>query len=159
MYSWYVVQVKPGQALKAQRELDHQGFETYLPLVTAEQIKKGKRTVVESPLFPGYLFIYLSKEASNWRPIRSTRGVAKVVSFGVVPAVMPTAAILAIKQQLKGKDAEQQWAPDDSVSIANGPFKDLNAVFVEYDGEQRAFVLLELLGRWQKMSVSLDQLL
>jgi transcriptional antiterminator RfaH len=28
-------------------------------------------------------------------------------------------------------------------------------VFVEYDGEQRAFLLLELLGRWQKVSVEL----
>jgi transcriptional antiterminator RfaH len=158
MYNWFVIQAKPGQLLKAQIELEQQGFETYLPLLKTEQIKKGKRVETETPLFPGYLFIYLSKEESNWRPIRSTRGVAKLISFGNEPAIVPTAAINAIRAQLRHTDSEQQFTKDDRVSISEGPFKDLQAVFVEYDGEQRAFVLLELLGRWQKMSVELSVL-
>ena len=158
MYNWFVIQAKPGQLLKAQIELEQQGFETYLPLLKTEQIKKGKRVETEAPLFPGYLFIYLSKEESNWRPIRSTRGVAKLISFGNEPAIVPTAAINAIRAQLRHIDSDQQFSKDDRVSISEGPFKDLQAVFVEYDGEQRAFVLLELLGRWQKMSVDLSVL-
>ena len=62
----------------------------------------------------------------------------------------------AIRVQLRHTDAEQPFRKDDKVSISDGPFKDLQAVFIEYDGEQRAFVLLELLGRWQKMSVELS---
>lgn len=158
MYNWFVIQAKPGQLLKAQVELEQQGFETYLPLLKIEQIKNGKRTEIESPLFPGYLFIYLSKEESNWRPIRSTRGVAKLISFGNEPATVPTAVVNAIRAQLRQTDSEQRFSKDDKVSISEGPFKDLQAVFVEYDGEQRAFVLLELLGRWQKMSVELSEL-
>jgi len=158
MYNWYVIQSKPGQLLKAQAELEQQGFETYLPLIKTEQIKKGKRLEVETPLFPGYLFIYLSKDESNWRPIRSTRGVAKLISFGNEPAVVPTAIINTIRAELRHTESERQFSKDDRVSIAEGPFKDLQAVFVEYDGEQRAFVLLELLGRWQKMSIELSAL-
>lgn len=158
MYNWFVIQSKPGQLLKAQFELEQQGFETYLPLLKTEQIKNGKRTEIESPLFPGYLFIYLSKEESNWRPIRSTRGVAKLISFGNEPATVPTAVVNAIRAQLRQTDSEHRFSKDDKVSISEGPFKDLQAVFVDYDGEQRAFVLLELLGRWQKMSVELSAL-
>lgn len=158
MYNWYVIQSKPGQLLKAQAELEQQDFETYLPLIKTEQIKKGKRLEVETPLFPGYLFIYLSKDESNWRPIRSTRGVAKLISFGNEPAIVPTAIINTIRAELRHTDSERQFSKDDKVSISEGPFKDLQAVFVEYDGEQRAFVLLELLGRWQKMSVELSAL-
>jgi transcriptional antiterminator RfaH len=158
MYNWFVIQSKPGQLFKAQVELEQQGFETYLPLFKTEQIKQGKRTEIETPLFPGYLFIYLSKEESNWRPIRSTRGVAKLISFGSEPAIVPTAAVNAIRAQLRHTDSEKQFSKDDKVSINEGPFKELQAVFLEYDGEQRAFVLLELLGRWQKMSVELSAL-
>ena len=158
MYNWFVIQSKPGQLFKAQFELEQQGFETYLPLLKTEQIKQGKRTEIETPLFPGYLFIYLSKEESNWRPIRSTRGVAKLISFGNEPAIVPTAVVNAIRAQLRHSDSEKQFSKDDKVSINEGPFKDLQAVFLEYDGEQRAFVLLELLGRWQKMSVELSVL-
>ena len=158
MYNWFVIQSKPGQLLKAQTELEQQGFETYLHLIKTEQIKKGKRLEVEQPLFPGYLFIFLSKDESNWRPIRSTRGVAKLISFGNEPAVVPMEVVNAIRTQLRHSYSEQQFSKDDRVSISEGPFKDLQAVFVEYDGEQRAFVLLELLGRWQRMSIELSAL-
>lgn len=158
MYNWFVIQSKPGQLLKAQAELEQQDFETYLPLIKTEQIKKGKRLEVEQPLFPGYLFIFLSKDESNWRPIRSTRGVAKLISFGNEPAVVPMEVVNAIRTQLRHSYSEQQFSKDDRVSISEGPFKDLQAVFVEYDGEQRAFVLLELLGRWQRMSIELSAL-
>ena len=136
--------------------MEQQGFETYLPFLKTEQIKKGKRVEVEVPLFPGYLFIFLSTEESNWRPIRSTRGVARLISFGNEPAIVPMDVVNAIRAQLRHNDAEQSFRKDDMVSISDGPFKDLQAVFIDYDGEQRAFVLLELLGRWQKMSVELS---
>jgi transcriptional antiterminator RfaH len=84
--------------------------------------------------------------------------VAKLISFGNEPAIVPTAVVNAIRTQLRHSDSEKQFSKDDKVSINEGPFKDLQAVFVEYDGEQRAFVLLELLGRWQRMSVELSAL-
>lgn len=33
-------------------------------------------------LFPGYLFIQLDQLNDNWHPIRSTRGVNQLVTFG-----------------------------------------------------------------------------
>ena len=82
--------------------------------------------------------------------------MARLISFGNEPAIVPIDVVNAIRAQLRHNDAEQSFRKDDKVSISAGPFKDLQAVFIEYDGEQRAFVLLELLGRWQKMSVELS---
>ncbi len=158
MYNWYVIQTKPGQTDRAQIELENQGFDTYLPKMPVDVIKRGKRTVEDKPLFPGYLFIYLSELESNWRPIRSTRGVAKLVSFGSQPAIMPADAVMAIRRQLGDKAPLQSLHSDQPVEITEGPFKDLNAIFVEYDGEKRAFVLLELLGRWQRLSIDLENI-
>jgi transcriptional antiterminator RfaH len=158
MYNWYLIQAKPGQAKKAQDELDNQGFDTYLPEISVEKIVRGKRSEKLEALFPGYLFIYLSTEESNWRPIRSTRGVAKVVRFGETPAIVPADAIANIRAQLKGQTAESEFTPDTAVNITDGPFKGLQAIFQGYDGEQRAFLLLELLGKWQRLSLDLDKL-
>ncbi len=42
MYNWFVIQAKPGQLLKAQAELEQQGYlRPYLPMLKTEQIKKG----------------------------------------------------------------------------------------------------------------------
>lgn len=157
-YNWYLIQAKPGQAAKAQVELENQGFDTYLPIIDVEKRVRGKLTTKSEPLFPGYLFIFLSEIDSNWRPIRSTRGVAKIVSFGPNPAVVPAEAVSAIRAQLKGLEAEPEFKPDMAVNITDGPFKGLNAVFAGYDGEERAFLLLELLGKWQRLSIDLKDL-
>ena len=40
------------------------------------------------PLFPGYIFLRLSKENDDWGPIRSSRGVIGVVKFGsYIPSI------------------------------------------------------------------------
>ncbi len=157
-YRWYVVQSKPGQAEKAAQELRNQGFEVFLPLVKVEKLKRGKRVEQEEPLFPGYLFIELSEVASNWRPIRSTRGVARVITFGNQPAVVPDDVVEQLRDSLKQQAEMRTLEPNQPVRITEGPFANLNAVFTEYDGEKRAFLLLELLGQWQRLSIPLDAL-
>lgn len=157
-YKWYVVQSKPGQAEKAAQELQNQGFEVFLPRVSVERLKRGKRTEQEEPLFPGYLFIELSEVASNWRPIRSTRGVARLITFGNRPAVVPDEVVEQLRDSLRQHAQQCTLKPNQPVAITEGPFANLNAVFTEYDGEKRAFLLLELLGQWQRLSVPLSAL-
>lgn len=158
MYNWYLIQAKPGQALKAQQELENQAFDTYLPMIEVEKIVRGKRTQKREALFPGYLFIYLSTEESDWRPIRSTRGVAKIVRFGDSPAIVPADAVANIRAQLRDQVVETEFTAQSTVRVTDGPFKGLDAIFQSYDGEERAFLLLELLGKWQRISIDLDKL-
>jgi len=155
-YKWYAVQSKPGQAERAEQELRNQGFEVFLPLITVEKLQRGKRVEKIEPLFPGYLFIELSELASNWRPIRSTRGVARILTFGDKPAIVPDDVIELLRDSLKHAADKPSLEPNQTVRIASGPFNNLNAVFVEYDGEKRAFLMLELLGQWQRLSLPLN---
>lgn len=158
-FNWYVVQAKPGQVERAAAELENQGFDVFLPKISIEKLKRGKRVELVEPLFPGYLFIYLSEMESNWRPIRSTRGVAKMITFGNTPAIVPHEVIETLRSKLRSeKEPEHQLKVNQKVEIAEGPFRGLDAVFLQYDGEQRAFLLLELLGRWQKLSVDLKDI-
>lgn len=158
MYQWYLVQAKPGQAAKAQVQLENQGFDTYLPLINVMKTVRGKLTEKQEPLFPGYLFIYLSMQESNWRPIRSTLGVARVVSFGGEPAIVPSDAVMQIRNQLRGQATQAAFETSEPIDIIGGPLKGLKAIFDGYDGDQRAFLLLELLGKWQRISVEFDKL-
>ena len=156
-YHWYVVQAKPGQTERAYRELENQGFEVFLPEIGVEKIRRGKRTQILEPMFPGYLFIYLSEVTSNWRPIRSTRGVARLIVFGDTPARVPHAVIDAIRDHLRAPVRDvSAYKPRQPVRITEGPFVGLEALFEQYDGEQRAFLLLDMLGRWQKLSIDLN---
>ncbi|RML53195.1 Transcription antitermination protein RfaH, partial [Pseudomonas syringae pv. maculicola] len=47
--------------------------------------KIAAKAQVEEALFPGYLFIHMDQVHDNWYPIRSTRGVSRIVTFGGHP--------------------------------------------------------------------------
>lgn len=71
---WYLVKAKPGEELRAVENLENQEFEAYCPVY----LESGRNTV----LFPGYVFVYLcSKDLERYHKIRSTRGVARIVTF------------------------------------------------------------------------------
>ena len=81
MKNWYLIQTKPKQEEVASLNLINQDFEIYYPKT------KIKDKVIA--LFPRYIFIQLDDKNQNWSPIRSTKGVANFVRFGVKFAKVP----------------------------------------------------------------------
>src|SRR4051812_8030711 len=82
---WYLVHTKPRQERVALENLERQGFQCYLPTLPSERLRQGLLALSLEPLFPRYLFIRLGEggSARSWMPIRSTRGVSRLVSFGL----------------------------------------------------------------------------
>lgn len=95
---WYLVQCRPRQDERAQEHLVRQGYQFYRPQHSCERIERGRLQVKLQPIFPGYLFITLSAEA-NWAPLRSTRGVARVVGFGGMPVRVDARLITQLQQR------------------------------------------------------------
>lgn len=62
---WYVIHTKPRQEKRALLNLEQQGYECYLPMITVEKLRKGVLSVVEEPLFARYLFIRLDVSLSG----------------------------------------------------------------------------------------------
>lgn len=154
--SWYLLQCKPRQDERAQEHLMRQGYHCYRPQHSCERIERGRLQVKLQSLFPGYLFIALSAEA-NWAPLRSTRGVTRVVGFGGMPVRVDARLITQLQQR-----AEQISKPvlqeGESVRITEGSFAELDAIFMAMDGDERVFLLLNLLNRQQQISVPLTSI-
>ena len=154
---WYVIHTKPRQEVRAHENLARQGYQTWLPLLEVEKVRRGKLSRVTEPMFSRYLFIRLDKTQSNWSPIRSTLGVSKLVSFGNVPAVVPDTLIEAL-QQTEGTHQEQLLQEGDSVQFVDGPLKGLEGILQQRDGELRALVLIELINQPQSVTARLEDL-
>jgi len=96
MKHWYAIHTKPRQEEHAAVHLRRQEFEIYLPRIKqARRFRQRWRDMIE-PLFPRYLFIRLDLGNDNVAPIRSTRGVSKLVSFNGLPATVPEPLIDAL---------------------------------------------------------------
>src|SRR5699024_5665260 len=77
---WYLIQTRPRQEARAHEHLANQGFEVFYPRLTVARLNKGQESQRQEPLFPNYLFVRLRAGTDNWSPIRSTRGVLRMVT-------------------------------------------------------------------------------
>lgn len=150
---WYLVQCKVGETLRALENLENQHYQCFMPLMRVEKIRKRKRVILEEPLFPGYLFIHLDQLVDDWQPIRSTRGVARLVAFGGMPLAVDQAFINELQSRCSIQKAMQTLRKGEKVRITEGPFRELEAVFESFDGDERVVLLLSFLHRQQRLVV------
>lgn len=151
--SWYVVQCKAKESFRAAENLQNQGFEVFHPFIVVEKLRAGKLKLVEEPLFPYYLFIHLNNVTDNWRPIRSTRGVLKLLAFGNMPINIADDLIEQLKQRIQ-PTPDQPFKAGDQVRIEGGPFKGLKAIFASQHGDERVILLLNLLQQQQRIEMA-----
>ena len=87
----------------------------------------------------------------NWTPIRSTKGISNFVRFGLSFAIVPNKIISMIKiQQQQTIEKLFNIYSHDSVEIQSGAFKGQQAIFQNYNSNDRVTVLLKLIGQHQE---------
>lgn len=151
MRRWYLLKTKVREERRAQENLENQRYQTYLPKIRLFSRSRGSVKERIEPLFPGYLFILLDVKDDNWAPIRSTRGVLQIVRFGASPASLSTDIVESLKaKEVNGHiDTPNELAikPGDKVTVMDGCFEGLEAVFCCHSGEERSIVLLNVIGK------------
>ncbi len=156
--SWYLVHSKPRQEKTALINLELQGYECYLPMFSAEKLRQRVLSVIDEPLFPRYLFIRLDTglSAKGWGPIRSTKGVSRLVSFGNEPAKIDDRLVHLLHSQENVHQTQPQglFAKGERVMIVEGVFAGLDAIYQMIDGEGRVMVLIELISTPVQMRVA-----
>lgn len=158
---WFVVHTKPRQEARALQNLERQGFCCFLPTLAKKKTTRQGLKVVQEPLFTRYLFIDLDTTLSgkSWAPIRSTLGVARLVTFGIEPAKVDARLIEFLKEQQSRQEAPPSpYREGDKVVIQSGPFAGLEAVYQMDDGERRAMVLIELIQKPTKLQIDITEI-
>jgi transcriptional antiterminator RfaH len=148
---WYLIHTKPRQEKSALQNLTQQGYACYLPILPTEKLRQGSLTVADEPLFPRYLFIQLGMgdSARSWSPIRSTKGVSRLVSFGNEPAKVDDRLIDLLKSQEDAVQGQPQrlFTRGERVRLTDGAFAGIEGIYQMADGESRVMVLIELLSK------------
>lgn len=156
MKQWYLLRTKPRQERLALQHLQNQSYEVYLPLVQVEKIRHGVRSLIEEPLFPRYLFVRLDETGSkSWAPVNSTVGVSQLVKFGSRFAQVSQDLVVWVQEQARIIRPAPEFSEGELVSIVDGPFRGMKAIFEAYDGEKRAILLLSLLTKMTKAKFDL----
>ena len=74
MDNWYLIQFKRNSHRIAERNLNKQGFKTFLPLHDFTKRRGSEFLTSTKPLFPGYMFVSTQADGAPWYKISSTLG-------------------------------------------------------------------------------------
>jgi len=151
---WFILQYKPNAHHKAIKNLNRQGFETFLPLFDATARKLSRFVNTSIPLFPGYMFVRFDKAESEWHKINNSYGVSRLITFDSNLKSIPTSFVdhLMKRYDLSGKLIPiQKLKKGDHVTVLKGPFANFMATVEKYEADQRIWILMDLMGRKTKI--------
>ena len=163
MRDWFTVQTHARAEFAAQKNLERQGYTTYLPLIRKTRKHARKIDLVAVPLFPRYIFVCLNPEVDGLSRVRYSKGVANIVSFGLKPAVISQKNL----QSLWDKEDEdgfinfrksEKFMPGDQVSIINGIFAKSSGIIEKISGNDRVLLLLDLLDQQLRLNTSRESI-
>ena len=156
---WFAVAAKPRQEHVAELNLKRQGYNAVLPLIEVRKRRQNKWTTVTEPLFPGYLFVRLELGKDSLAPICSTLGCRDLVRIGSGLVPVPDDVMeQLLSLNSSPKTSEVLFSGGDQIAIAAGPLAGLQGIFKQVKGDDRAEVLLALLGKERSITFALDDL-
>lgn len=158
---WFVVHCYPNKEFFASRNLNNQGFGTYIPRF--KKLRKHSRKVdtVLAPLFPRYFFVNLDKKLTNWGSINYTPGVNYLLKDSEgLPASIPNYIIHELQQNHDDQGAVnlavlEIFKPGDKVRILDGAFANHIAIYEQMTDTQRVQLLINLIQQPVKISIPL----
>ena len=156
---WFILQFKSNSHHLAAKNLNRQGFETFLPLHDTTSRRLSRFMNASKPLFPGYMFIRFDRAESEWHKINNTYGVSRLITFNsslksipttfidsLIKRYNPTGKLIPIKKLKKG----------DHVTVLKGPFANFIATVEKYEADQRIWILMDLMGKKTKIQTPSD---
>jgi transcriptional antiterminator RfaH len=154
---WLLAYTKPRAEKIAEENLLRQGFDCFLPWISVQKRRRRQWQWIDEPLFPRYVFVGTTPEQS-WAPVRSTLGVAALVRFGAQFATVPAGLITDLRRAAsEGPERQMRFTQGQKVQITGDTYSSITGVFEMQEGDDRARVLVDMLGRSASVVVPLAQ--
>ena len=155
VHLWYALYVRSRYEKKVAKQLQDRQIEYFLPLISRLRQWKDRKKMVEIPLFPGYIFVYIAlKDKLN---VLTIDGVVWLVGFESQPTPIPESQIENVRRLLdhpKLIEVSPCINKGDWVEISYGPFAGVQGQLIQQNGRRRILVGIDLIQ--QAVSVEVD---
>jgi transcriptional antiterminator NusG len=157
---WYVVQVVSGQEKKVKKTLEEslsskglagQIEEILIPTEHVSEVKRGKQTISEKKMWPGYIMVKMVFSDESWAYLINTPGVLGFPG-GDKPHPLSDKEVGELLQQIEerksGPVAKHKVDVGDRVKITDGVFVNFTGTVMEVNHDKgRISVLVSIFGR------------
>lgn len=180
---WYVVHTYSGMENRVKQNLEARVvtlnmedyiYEAIVPTEQVDELRGNQRKTVTRTVLPGYVLIRMDLTDESWSTVRHTPSVTGFVGHAQNPVpisledvekMLAPSVIAAVQAEQKGAKRVKRKAEvvdfevGDNVQVDDGPFAGMHATITELNiHNQRAKVLVELLGRETPMELTFAQI-
>ena len=166
---WYVAHTYTGYENKVKdsiekivenRGLGHLIYDVKVPSVSEHVLdengkpvldKNGEEKIVETKLFPSYVFVKMTMTDESWHVVRNITGVTGFVGPGSEPTPLTDAEVEMFSVEVVVSE-EITLNVGDKVNVISGPFEGYSGVIQEISEEDKA---LTILASTEKHDISL----
>ena len=147
---WYVAHTYTGYENKVKdniekivenRGLGHLIYDVKVPIETSiETNDKGEEKVIETKLFPSYVFVKMTMTDESWHVVRNITGVTGFVGPGSEPTPLTDAEIEMFSVEVN--EEEFMFKIGDRVEVVTGIFQGYSGILQEISEDKKQLVIL-----------------
>ena len=146
---WYVAHTYTGYENKVKdsiekmvenRGLGHLIYDVKVPIeTTVEKNDKGEEKIVETKLFPSYVFVKMTMNDESWHVVRNITGVTGFVGPGSEPTPLTEEEIEMFSVEVS---EEFKFKLGDRVKVVSGVFEGYSGVLQEISEDKKSLTIL-----------------
>ena len=146
---WYVAHTYTGYENKVKdsiekmvenRGLGHLIYDVKVPIETSvEKNDKGEEKIVETKLFPSYVFVKMTMNDESWHVVRNITGVTGFVGPGSEPTPLTDSEIEMFNVEAS---EEFKFKIGDKVKVVSGIFEGYSGVLQEISEDKKSLTIL-----------------
>ncbi len=145
---WYAAYTCANHEKRVVEQLDERSVESFLPLYESVRRWKDRRVRLQSPLFPGYVFVRIALR--DRLRVLQIPSVVRMVGFNGLPTALPEGEIEVLREGLTCQlraEPHPFLAVGRRVRITDGPLTGMQGVLVRKKGALRLVLSIDLIRR------------
>ncbi len=152
---WYVAHTYTGYENKVKdsiekivenRGLGHLIYDIKVPVEeTVEKNDKGEEKIIETKLFPSYVFIKMTMNDESWHVVRNITGVTGFVGPGSEPTPLTDAEIEMFNVEVISEEFKLKIG--DKVKVVSGIFEGYSGTLQEISDDKKSLTILAVTER------------
>ena len=168
-HQWYAIQTHSGSELSVKRALEQLAEEmandkieqVLVPTEDLIEVKKGKKSIIERPLYPAYAFAKIDLDTAIWHRIQSMPKVGRFIGESKKPTPLSKKDIDAILDKVNNRAAAKpkvSFEEGEMLRIKEGPFANFNGIVDDFDMASGVIKLnVSIFGRNTPVEISYTQ--
>ena len=156
--NWFALLTRSNFEFVVYKSIIKKKIDVFLPRIKKKSRRKDRNLMIETPLFPGYIFVKSTFNSGDQLNILKTIGAVRLLGNQAGPVPIPQSQVESLKILTSANmdlitGANIRIKKGEPVMILEGPMAGVKGEFARYKGKGRVIIKIDVLGQYAGVEV------